>query len=76
MSSSPTSINTSAAIAGYYTDSASIPHGFFRSAAGEITPFDVPGSIATYGESINTSNVIAGYYKDAGDIAHGFIRTQ
>src|SRR5215472_2330222 len=41
---SPEIINPNGAIAGYYTDSALVSHGFLRDKSGAITTFDVPGA--------------------------------
>ena len=49
-------------------------HGFVRDSDGNITTFDVPGSIGTYSRSINPTGAITGLYYDASDVVHGFVR--
>lgn len=76
-----TSINTTGVIAGLYTDSSGVFHGFIRAADGTITdPLDAPnaGTTAlegTVGFGINDSGVITGTYADANEGLHGFVLT-
>jgi hypothetical protein len=78
----PLSIDTTGDIAGTYTDSKSIRHGFLRAANGTITTFDPPsvgtgiGLIqGTLPVSISPSgNAITGLYSDATGVYHGFVR--
>ena len=94
----PTSIDTAGDIVGAFgpagafnTASASgqttkLGHGFIRSASGEVTTFDPPGSTVgstlvggeiggTLPLSINPSGTnIAGFYSDATGLEHGFLR--
>jgi hypothetical protein len=72
------SINTAGIIAGTYSDSNAMYHGFERAANGTITTFDAPGAgtgslQGTVGFSINTAGMIAGTYGDANTVFHGFI---
>jgi hypothetical protein len=78
-------INQLGAIAGTYTDSNSVSHGFLRSARGEFTTFDIPGAGASANEgtgcpsdcpvSLNDWGTVAGIYIDANDVLHGYLRT-
>jgi hypothetical protein len=56
------SIDISGAIAGYYNDANSLPHGFVRSPQGMITSFDPPRASFTYAIGINDLGVITGWY--------------
>jgi len=69
------SINDDGVIAGYYTDSVGIAHGFVRAADGGITTFNVGGSHQTFVSGINSRGEIAGSYADSTDHPHGFLRT-
>ncbi len=75
------SISTGGSIAGFYTDSNQMAHGFVRAPNGTITsPLDDPkgGTGALEGTatiSMNDSGVIAGSYADASSVFHGFVFT-
>jgi predicted membrane protein len=75
----PTSINNAGVIAGSYSDSNAVSHGFLRDLTGAITTFDVPAagtasSEGTFARAINDAGVIAGWYTDTNIKAHGFLR--
>ena len=70
----PTSINAIGAIAGLYTDSSDLVHGFLRYPDGTITSFDPPDSTYTAAVSINRDAAIAGFYYDSRSDIHGFVR--
>jgi hypothetical protein len=82
----PTSIDAAGDVAGTYTDSNSLRHGFVRTASGTITSFDAPGAVTTSGSSViggtaplsidPGGNYIAGIYTDSGGMGHGFIYSQ
>jgi hypothetical protein len=74
-------INTEGAIAGSYTDTNIVPHGFLRSVDGHITSFDAPGAGLGHGLnqgtvafSVNDLGVIAGQFEDSSYVFHGFVR--
>ena len=79
----PLIINGAGEIAGIYIDSSNLTHGFVRSAAGVITPFDAATITGASGKSnqgvyfvtLNASGVVAGTYIDANSLVHGFIRS-
>src|SRR5437899_412812 len=72
---SPLIINPSGAIAGYYTDSSDVAHGFLRETNGAIIAFDVPGAGAgVFVWSIAPSGAVTGYFWDANFVIHGFVR--
>jgi len=75
-------------IAGTYTDSKSVRHGFIRTESGSISTFEAPGAATvplpanancalpgTGGVSINLAGEIAGAYLDADAVYHGFLRS-
>jgi len=70
-------INLWGAIAGSYTDSSSVAHGYLRSPGGSTTTFDLPGPGCPSDCSVGLNNfgAITGYYSDANQIFHGFLRT-
>ena len=72
----PTGINPTGEITGYYVDASFVTHGFVRDRDGEITTFDAPGVGAngTFAKGINPRGEIAGYYYDASNVVHGFVR--
>jgi hypothetical protein len=78
----PTSINTSGAIAGIYSDRSNVYHGFVRAKAGTITEFNVTGGGTARHQgvqaplSINPSGTLTGAYKDASDVYHGVVRSK
>jgi hypothetical protein len=51
-------------------------HAFIRSAAGEFTRIDVPGTIATFPRAINDQGAVTGVYWDPGAQIHGFVRSR
>lgn len=74
---SPASINEFGAVAGNYACAApNCPtHGFVRSAQGQITSFDPPGSVFTLPLSINLAGAITGVYAtEMPGVNHGFVR--
>lgn len=70
----PVSINDEGTIAGHYTDTNIVNHGFVRSPEGRITTFDAPGADTTVPESINAAGAITGHYSAANGY-HGFLRS-
>ncbi|MGB6112321.1 MAG: hypothetical protein WBG35_14440, partial [Acidobacteriaceae bacterium] len=78
-------LNQWGAIAGTYTDSNNVYHGFLRSPKGEFTTFDAPGagteSYTGTGcpsdcpTSLNDSGAIMGIYIDSNSVYHGYLRT-
>jgi len=56
----PTCINQSGVIAGWYADKSNQLHGFVRAANGQITEFDPPNLFNTYALAINRSGQIVG----------------
>ncbi len=78
----PISINANGDIAGVYTDTSGLRHGFVRAAGGTmIDPIDAPGIgtapnplQGTFPLNINTVGDITGFYSDASGVLHGFVR--
>jgi hypothetical protein len=75
----PSSINSEAAIAGYYSDVNALQHSFIRSPGGRFTTFDAPGTgtlaqQGTYAYNINAAGVVAGDFYDSNNVVHGFLR--
>jgi hypothetical protein len=79
------SINAARSIAGTYTDSDNVFHGFLRTPDGATTTFDAPGASATgpgqeHGTvvsgatGINQVGEITGWYFDANGAYHPFLR--
>jgi hypothetical protein len=78
-------LNQWGAIAGIYSDSNSVNHGFLRSPDGKFTTFDAPGAgTGTYEGtgcfsdcpvSLNDWGAIAGIYIDANFVYHGYLRS-
>ena len=63
-----TGINNSGTIAGFYTNSWDLEHGFYDGKS-----YDFPGAASTFVQGINDSNTIAGYYYINGESSfHGF----
>lgn len=59
-------------IAGYYTDSGNLEHGYVYN-SGSFTTIDDPSGVdGTLAFSVSGSNVI-GLYFDSGNVAHGFL---
>src|SRR2546426_161960 len=76
---SPLIINPNGAIAGYYTDSAFVNHGFLRDQNGSFTTFDAPGAgtgadQGTFSFAISPGGEITGFYFDGTNASHGFLR--
>lgn len=77
-------LNQFGAIAGIYTDSNSVYHGFLRSPNGKFTTFDAPGAGTNSGEgtgcpsdcstSLNNFGAITGAYIDGNGFIHGYLR--
>jgi hypothetical protein len=78
-------LNQAGAIAGTYTDSNKVFHGFLRSPEGEFTKIDAPGAGTGVGQGtgcfsycsvgLNASGMITGSYIDASNVFHGFLRS-
>lgn len=73
---SPTGINNSMEVTGYYFDSPTTAHGFLRKPDGTIITFSVPGAIWTSPQGINAAGDITGYYIPGTEPewAKGFLR--
>src|SRR5215471_13167741 len=71
---SPVGINQTGEVAGSYTDTHFVPHGFLRERHGTIIRFDVPDAIRTVPNSINPAGVITGTYYIEVAAPHGFLR--
>jgi probable HAF family extracellular repeat protein len=69
------SIATDGSVAGAYTDSNGVLHGFLRSVAGKYTKFDPPDSVGTYTSAVNSKLAVTGSYKDTNGAFHGFVRS-
>jgi hypothetical protein len=67
-------LNASGTVAGYYTDSNRVTHGFLRTSDGTITTLDPKGSIYTEALSINAAGDIAGWYHDQSGTFYSFVR--
>jgi hypothetical protein len=62
------------AIAGNYTDSSGISHGYLRLGNGTFTgPIDPTGSVNTYAIGLSLSNTFAGLYFDSSGVFHAFL---
>jgi hypothetical protein len=59
---------------GFYFDSSSVAHGFFRSSSSKISTFDPPGSASTFPVGMNSTHSIVGCYLDSNGVFHGFTR--
>jgi hypothetical protein len=78
-------LNQWGAIAGTYTDSNNVHHGFLRSPKGEFTTFDAPGAGTDSYEGtgcfsdcplgLNDWGAIMGTYIDLNFVYHGYLRT-
>ncbi len=69
-------INNVDQIAGFYTDSAGLLHGFIDS-NGVFTTVDDPlGVNGTLLTGINDAGQVSGYYLDSNHVAHGFVANQ
>ena len=79
----PMSIDTAGDVAGTYTDSSFVRHGFIRSAGGKITTFNAPGANTTSQSGMlggtfpthidPTGSYITGIYTDSSGLGHGFV---
>jgi hypothetical protein len=74
------SISPDGLIAGTYTDTDGVNHGFLRSARGIFMDFDVPGAGTDGGQGTfcmgsNAAGTSTGSYVDAYDASHGFVLT-
>jgi hypothetical protein len=58
-------INDLGEIVGYYSDSQGNAQGFYRSAAGVLSPLNFPGATSTEVYGINKSGAISGLYRNA-----------
>jgi len=77
-------LNQFGAIAGIYSDSNSVNHGFLRSPDGKFTTFDAPGAGTAAGQgtgcpsdcptSLNDWGAITGNYIDGNSVLHGYLR--
>jgi hypothetical protein len=69
-------INDSQQIAGWYTDSSNVSHGYIRQADGTFTFLDEPdaASLGTFVNAMNNSGAVTGYYYDSQFSSHGFVR--
>jgi hypothetical protein len=64
------------AIAGNYTDSNGISHGFRLTGSGKFTgPIDPTGSINTFAIGLSLNNTFAGIYFDSTHFVHAFLLT-
>jgi len=69
----PQAINTSGQIAGLYTDSSGVLHGFIRT-GNTYTKFNFPAG-SVYGSAhLNDSGQVAGYYADVNVNSKGYLR--
>ncbi len=71
-------IDSAGVIAGQYTDSNTVYHGFTRDASGNIATFDAPGAgtffrQGTFPEGMSDSGQICGFYEDSESHDHGFL---
>jgi hypothetical protein len=78
---SPLIINPGGAIAGYYTDSSDVAHGFLRNPDGSFETFDAPGAgtgpgQGTFSFAISPNGEITGFYVDGTNASHGFLRDE
>lgn len=78
-------LNQFGAVAGIYSDTNSVNHGFIRSPEGKLTKFDAPGAGTDAYEgtgcfsdcpvSLNDWGAITGVYIDANFVYHGYLRS-
>jgi hypothetical protein len=68
-----TYMNRVGQIAGTYSDSSGIFHGFVQNQDATFSSFDPRGSTYTYPTSINAHAEITGQYYDASGFSHGFL---
>ncbi len=75
----PEALNDAGQIAGSYSDSNSVSHGFLRENDGTITTFDAPGAgtaanQGTLSRAINRAGWVAGMVLDSSNNLQGFLR--
>jgi len=72
----PTSISNSGIIAGYYLDTNTLSHGFFRLTNGTIVEFNVPGLSGVHVSSVNSRGQIVGNGSRVQTVSvyHGWLR--
>lgn len=75
----PTAINSTGAITGWFQDASCVFHGFLQLPDGRFASFDVPSAginpdQGTTPASINDNGDITGYFNDEAGF-HGFVRT-
>jgi hypothetical protein len=64
------------AVAGYFYDDNSVPHGFLRAPDGTFSEFDAPDSLETYVYGLNSQQTVVGLYiTSEGAGLGGFLRT-
>ena len=78
-------LNQFGAIAGIYSDTNSVNHGYLRSPDGKFTTFDAPGAgtgsyqgtgcFSDCPVSLNDWGAITGIYIDANSVLHGYLRS-
>jgi probable HAF family extracellular repeat protein len=68
-----TGINASGQIVGFYYDANFAIKAFQRSAAGVMSPLDIPGAVVVSAQGINTSGQVVGWYVDSNFKSHGFV---
>ena len=78
--SSVDALTPAGALAGFYTDSSGVEHGYLRTRHGAIAEFDAPGAgtasgQGTFSGGINPSLTINGFFLDSNNVFHGFLRT-
>jgi hypothetical protein len=73
------SINSGGVVAGTFSDSDGVMHGFVRAANGTVSAFDAPGAgvtgriAGTAAFAINAAGTVAGAYSDPNLVYHGFV---
>ena len=77
VSTTPSCINASGAVTGFYEESDNSFHGFLRTPNGTIVTLDDPnGDSGTLATAINAAGVITGYAEDTKTgYLHGFVRS-
>jgi hypothetical protein len=68
------SINNRDDIAGTFTDSGGVQHGYVRHADGTLTQIDYPGASSTQAYGVNDWEMVIGVYADAQNNPHAFLR--
>jgi hypothetical protein len=67
------SINNLGDIAGAFTDTGGVQHGYLRHANGTLTQIDFPGASGTQAFGVNDRETVIGIYTDAQNNAHAFL---